>query len=102
MSRREVEGYGQRGNGPKSSQGFSEIFRMRFLIQNGQESGEKCREVLRTVPPISITPLHLCKPGPFHTKKVDGGESMMGTNLLPTEAAGHNAVDRAEKSLVFQ
>ena len=42
-------GNGQRGNGPKSSErfseifrGFSEDFRIKFLIQNGQESAEKC------------------------------------------------------------
>ena len=36
---------------------FSEIFRIRFLNRNGQESAEKCSEVLRTVPPFSVTPL---------------------------------------------
>ena len=42
-------------------QRFSEIFRIRFLIRNCQESAEKCWEVLRIVPPLSVTPLPLPK-----------------------------------------
>ena len=39
------------------------MFWIRFAIRNGQESAEKCWEVLRTVPPLSVPLLPLCKQG---------------------------------------
>ena len=57
--RRKVEGNGQRGNDPKSSQRFSEILRRSFLIRNGQE--KESAEKFRTVLPLSVIPLPLRK-----------------------------------------
>ena len=69
---------------PQNFQRLSEILRIRFLGPNSQESAQKCSEVLRNVPPLSVTPLPLSKKG--GSRK--GGHSHIVASTFSLRSAG--------------